>query len=127
MILKAVNSRLQSSLELQDIVGEKIYPVFIPESVEAPAVAFNAVTLPSQSKSAKTMSKNNVEIVALAKNYNQLAEIGRIIELLFTQFSLTIDNERVLGSSVTSLLRSYDPKYKEYEIIITIEIDSKIV
>lgn len=128
MILLAIRDRLESSTELKAIVDEKIFPVYIPQEDPAPAVAFNAVSQPKkESRSGSDMSDNTVEILCLSKTYQQAADMGRIIELLFRNWSKVYTNDRVLGSQVDSISRTYNAQYDEYQMIINITLHSKTI
>lgn len=128
MILLAIRDRLESSVELKDIVDDKIFPVYIPQEDPAPAIAFNAISKPrKESKSGADMSNNDVEIICLSKTYEQAANMARIIEKLFRNWAKVYVNDRVLGSQVDSISRIYNAQYDEYQTTINITLNSKTI
>jgi len=127
MIIKAINNRLQGSVDIEGIVGDKIYPLFIKQKDPAPAIAFNSSTIPERSKSTVTIDSNSSEIICISKSYKEAAELAQIVRDLFENWAETIDGIRIMSSKVVSIDRSYDVVYGEYTIAIGLTIISKTI
>lgn len=126
MIIRAINDRLQSSSELQAILGEKIYPISIPQKIKAPAIAFNANDFPQRSKSGNIGDKNEVTIFTISTDYSELSEINRIVRELFDNTAWNLPYIGIAGSFVTGVSRTKNDEYNEYQGMIKINITSKI-
>jgi len=126
MILNAIYSRLSNSTELTDIIGDSLYAVIVPEKVQAPAVAYNAVSNPQATQSGYAYSEDSVEILCLSKEYDQGAAMAQIVANLFYRFGYNADGVVVQYSKVDTINRGYNGLYEEYKFIINITFKSKI-
>lgn len=126
MIIKAINTRLEGSSELQAIVGDRIFPLDIPQNEEAPAIAFNAVDTPRDSRSGNYDDENEAQIFVVSKEYSELADLITIIRSLFHIKNWNDTGISVSRSIVTNVTRQKNAKYNEYQAIISVNIKSKI-
>ena len=126
MILNAIYARLSGSTGLTDVVDDRIYATYIPEGDVAPAIAYNAISNPQQTKSGYAFSEDSVEIMCLSRTYDQGASLAQIIVGLFIPFGYNKDGVVVQNSKVDSITRGYNDQYKEYTFVINISFKSHI-
>ena len=126
MILNAIYSRLSGSSDLTDVVDDRIYATYIPEGDIAPAIAYNAISNPFQTKSGYAYSTDAVEIMCLSKTYDEGADMANNIAKLFYSFGYNVDGVVVAHSKVESITRGYNDLYKEYSFIINVSFKSHI-
>lgn len=125
MILIAIRERLISSTDLEAIVQEKIYPIAISQKVKAPAVTYNAITTPDDSKSGGIGDKEQCSVVAVSRTISELSELGSIVRELFHNKVWSNPEYSYLRGKVLNITRDYSPEYEEYRIDINIELTSK--
>lgn len=73
---KAINDLLKAHAPLTAFVGEKIYPIVIPENAIFPVVIYQRSFENSQTKDGIGNSKSTVTITVLAKDYTPSIDIS---------------------------------------------------
>lgn len=126
MIIKAMNARLQSSEELAAIVEDKIYPIDVEEDIKAPAITFNAGDTPTNTRSGNAGDDNEALILIMSRTYSELSDLIVIVRRLFNNTAWVLPEIRIISSTVQSVNRGKSSKYKEYQGIMRIKINSKL-
>lgn len=124
MILVAINERMLEFSSITDIVEDKIYSISIDQKVSAPAIAYNAVTVPNRSKSGNVGNTDECLIVTISKSISELAELNKAVVDAFDNRGWSTPEFSRIRGTVESITRKHIPEYEEYQGEIRIILKS---
>ena len=76
---KVIYALLTGSTAVSAVVGDRIYPVFLPEKVSYPALTYHEITAtqipPVSASSGLNLIKSRVQVTAFAKNFPTVVDL----------------------------------------------------
>lgn len=73
---KEIYNILSSDTEVNRLVGEKIYPLIIPEGTKLPCIVYQRNYSNTYSKDGLANSESNVDITIISLDYDEASEIS---------------------------------------------------
>lgn len=101
---KVIYGRLKSYAPLEAYIGDKVYPVVVPETRVAPYVVYNDTSIvPTDTKSGASIQDDvRVQIDCYSVDFEEVQKINEVIRERLDQFSGTINEVRVIETRFVS-------------------------
>jgi hypothetical protein len=123
MIEKAIFNRLTTFAEVSNLVGTRVYPVFLPEKTTMPAIVFRRVStngaFVSHSGTSGTLT-SEFEVESYAKEVSVAKSLATAVRKAFSGFSGTVAGVTIYRASVDNEYDDYDFESGLYTIPIEV-------
>lgn len=123
MIERALREKLLSTQKLTQIVGQRVYPIMLPEKVPLPALVFGRVSTQGSflSHSGSTGIMTSVfEVGCIAKDVQVAKELARLIRATFSGFHGSIEGFKIYRTTVENEFDEFDPETGTYQVPVEI-------
>lgn len=123
MIEKALYEKLTASPDIAQIVGTRVYPVFLPEKVQTPALVFVRVSTDGAFLShdgTNGIITSGFEISCLSKTVTEAKALARLVRRELSGFSGTVSGVKIYRASVDGEFDDYDYETGLYSVPIEV-------
>jgi hypothetical protein len=91
-IEEAVYSRMTGFAELSALIATRLYPVLIPQEVDAPAVAYQVISsVPARSHTSFNSTETRVQFTCQAATYANAKAVSKAVRHCWESFRGTVD------------------------------------
>jgi hypothetical protein len=116
MIEQAIYHTLSTTALITDVVNDRIYPEFVPEGQDFPAVSFTRVSTEFDHSKAEPSTVGNalMQINAIHPNREQCADLGYRIRQVMDKMQGTVNGVAVQTSFLEGIDYTYDMDAKAF-------------
>jgi hypothetical protein len=106
-LTNAIYTLLAGNSGLTAIIGNKIYPLIIPQNVEMPAVVIEKYFVTNYTNDYNAPNDSTVEITVLASTYNLSVQIATLINNILCNYTGTQAGINILDCRLVSCDEGY--------------------
>lgn len=113
---KIVFQRLFDSLDVTQIVGDKIYPGKIAEDRVFPAIVYNTQSSPVLNKDAANIDQPRVQVLIYSHSYEESQRLAGFCKTALAAYNYTMHGINVHWASLSASQDDYEPELKLHQV-----------
>ncbi len=113
---KIVFQRLFDSLDITQIVGDKIYPGKVAEDRVFPAIVYNTQSSPILTKDATNIDQPRVQVLIYSHSYEEAQRLAGFCKTALEVYNYTMHAINVHWARLSASQDDYDPELKLHQV-----------
>lgn len=104
---KAIYSIVTGSTGITSIIGNKIFPIVIPEKTDLPVIVYERNCSTEYTRDGIAVYSTNIDFTILSSDYTETITIGEELIKVFNNYSGSVNGINIINTRVESINETF--------------------